>query len=81
MLICNFGMSETHGIPYESHIDLIVLIAASVVLTHSHDEIEHSHKCADGIWITAEHDVAETDIVVCSDVAGGHPCEGGLERD
>ena len=33
--------------------DLVVLVAASVVLLHAHDEVEDGDECADGVWIPA----------------------------
>lgn len=56
--------------------DLVVLVAASVVLLHAHDEVENGDECADCVGESAEHDVAESDIVVGSDMA----CSDSGER-
>jgi hypothetical protein len=58
---------------------LVVLIAPGVVLAHSHDEIQNGDKGANGIRITLEHDVAETDIVISRNMAGCYPTERRLD--
>lgn len=55
---------------------LVVLVTPCVVLPHAHDEIEDSDKCPNGIWVASEHDVAESNVVVSGDMAGGNTREG-----
>ena len=70
------GEERVHSV--SGFTDLIVLVAAGVVLTHAHDEVEDGDKGADGVRIPAEHDVAKPDIVVGRDVACGDACKGRL---
>jgi hypothetical protein len=46
-----------------------------MVLSHAHDEVQDRHVCANGIGVTAEHDVAESNVVVCGDMASCHTGE------
>jgi hypothetical protein len=57
---------------------LIILITSRVVLPHTHDKVEHSDKGADSIWVTAQHDIAESDVVVCRDMARCYTCKRRL---
>lgn len=50
-------------------VDLIVLVAPGVVLTHAHNEVEDRHYGPDGVGVAAEHHVAEGYVVVRRDVA------------
>jgi hypothetical protein len=51
---------------------LIILVATRVILSHPQYEVEDRHKGTNSVWIPTEHDVAEANIVIRRDVAGGH---------
>ena len=59
---------------------LVVLVATCVVLPHSKNEIQNGDKRPDGIGVSAQHDVAETDVVVGGNVASGDPGKWGLQN-
>ena len=48
---------------------LVVLVATSVVLPHPENKVENGDERPDRVGVSAEHDVAETDVVVGSNVA------------
>jgi hypothetical protein len=64
--------------PIGGFANLVVLVAAGVVLAHTHDEIEDGDEGADGVGIAAEHNVAEADVVVGRDMTCGDAGEGRL---
>jgi hypothetical protein len=66
---CAWGKAQT---------DLVVLVAASVVLLHTHDKVEDGDECADCVGVSPEHDVAESDVVVGGNMGGSHAGERGL---
>ena len=57
---------------------LVVLVAPGMILPHSHDEVQNRSERPDGIWVTSQHDVAESDIVVGRNVASRYTCKGRL---
>ena len=61
--------------PVRRFVDLIVLVAPCVVLSHAEDEVQDRHECARRIGVPPEHHVAEPDVVVGRDVACGHSGE------
>lgn len=70
------GEERVH--PIRSFANLVILVAARVVLPHAHDEVEDGDEGADSIRVAAEHNVAEADVVVGRDMAGSDAGEGGL---
>jgi hypothetical protein len=50
-----------------------------MILPHAHYPVQYGDKGADSIWVSPEHDVAETDIVVCGDGASRNTGVRGLE--
>ena len=55
---------------------LIILVTPRVVLPHPEDEVEYRHEGSDSVWVSTEHDVAETDIVVGGDMASSDSGKG-----
>ena len=70
------GEKRVH--PIGSFANLVILVAAGVVLAHAHDEVEDSDKGANGVGVAAEHDVAEADVVVSRNMTCGDAGEWRL---
>ena len=58
---------------------LVILVAPCVVLPHPENEVQDGNECTDGVGVTLEHDVTESNIVVGCDMTSGYSCEGGLQ--
>ena len=61
--------------PIGGFVDLIVLVAPCVVLSHTKNQIQDSYECARRVSVSPEHHVAESDVVVGRDVACGYSGE------
>ena len=57
---------------------LVILVAPCVILPHPENEVQDGNECTDGVGVTLEHNVTESNIVVRCDMASGNSCEGGL---
>lgn len=57
---------------------LVILVTPRVILSHPEDEVEDGYERSNGIGISAQHDVAEADVVVGCNMTCGYPCEWGL---
>ena len=49
-----------------------------MVLPHTKDEVEDGDECTDGVRISPEHNVTETNVVVGGDMAGSDTSEWRL---
>ena len=63
---------------YQEWFYLIVLVTPGVVLTHAEDEVEDGDECTDGVRVSPENEVQETNVVVGGDMAGSDTGERRL---
>lgn len=66
--------------PISGLVDLVVLVAAGMVLPHPHDEVEDCDEGTDGVGVAPEHQVTKTNVVVRGDMTSRHPREGRLKK-
>lgn len=55
---------------------LIILVTPRVVLSHPHDKVQDRYERPNSIGVAAKHDVAEANVVVCSNMACCYTREG-----
>jgi hypothetical protein len=67
--------------PIRRLVDLVVLVAPSVVLPHAGDQIQDGHERPDGVRVPPENHIGEADVVIGGDVTGGDAGEWRLHHN
>lgn len=76
-----YGFRDEHSVVYVDfgNTNLIILVAPCVVLSHPENEVEDRNERPDSVRVSSKHDVAEANVVVGRDMAGGDSCERRLK--
>lgn len=61
-------------------VDLVVLVAAGMVLSHPHDEVEDGDEGANGVRVASKHKVTKADVIICGYMTGRYPRKGRLKH-